>query len=177
MLKIHDVAKEPDGPSQPFGSGPFACGRLIPRTGRAILVATELTDRLRVNEGNAEKRLNSGVKRRRLQTFCQLGGAQHESWSSRYENGLWQPPRTKKMPSRRAIECEDGLRQPREKRCDSTERQPVDVERRDFDAGGSGCHRPTRLRRKRGHPSDGAELAEVFTAIGIMAARTTLLLP
>ena len=81
------------------------------------------------------------------------------------------------MHGRRAIECEDGLLHDREKRCDSTARQPVNVERRDFDAGGSGCHRPTRLRRKRGHPSDGAELAEVFTAIGIMAARTTLLLP
>ena len=48
----------------------------------------------------------------------------------------------------------------------------MNVERRDFDAGGGGCHRPARLRRKRGHPSHGAELAEVFTAIGIMAART-----
>ena len=77
------------------------------------------------------------------------------------------------MPGRRAIECERGLLRLGEANQRGTTRQPVHVERRDFDAGGGRCHRPARLRQKRGHPSDEAELAEVFTATGIMAARTT----
>ena len=51
-----------------------------------IKVAPDLTLRLRVNEGNVKISLNSCVKRRSIEIQCQLGGAQHESWPSRYEN-------------------------------------------------------------------------------------------
>lgn len=176
-LKTHVLAAAPDGPRRFFSSAPFASGQLIPRTDCGILVATRLTLRLRVNEGNAEISMIFRINDVIVRIQRQLGGAKHESLSSRYENRLWRCSSTQIVPGRRAIECEGGLLQPREQRCDSTARQPVNVERRDFDAGGGGCHRPARLRRKRGHPSDGAELAEVFTATGIYAARTPFLLP
>ena len=176
-LKKHVLAAAPDGPRRFFSSAPFASCRLIPRTGCAPLVATELTLRLRVDEGSAEISMIFCIRDVIVEIQRQFGGVKHESWSSRYEKWLWRWPRTQIVPGRHAIECEDGLLQPREQRCDSTARQPVNVERRDFDAGGGGCHRPARLRRKRGHSSDGAELADVFTATGIYAARTPLVLP
>ena len=132
-----------------------------------------LTDGLRANQPNHQNPAEIHVLNTSDSTICQIFGSQHESWSSRYENRLWRSSRTQIMPVRRAMECEDGLRQPREQRCDSTVRQPVKVKRRDFDAGGGGCHRPARLRRKRGHPSYGAALAEVFTVEGCVGKKTT----
>ena len=169
----HDFPREPDGLSQPFGSGAFAPGQEIPRFGSGIRVATDLTLRLRVNEGKLEIWPNSCSERRIVKLQRQLDGVKHESRSSRYENGLWSWSRAQKMPCRRAIECEDGRLRARGAKWPAAAEQPVHVRSRDFDTGGGACHGATRSRRKRGHPSDGAELAEVFTATGIIAARTT----
>ena len=75
------------------------------------------------------------------------------------------------------MECEDASLRKREQIWQRSARKPVNVERRDFDAGGGGCHRPARLRRNRGHPSNGAELAEVFTATGCVAEKWKHALP
>ena len=172
MVKKHVLTERPDSLSQPFGSGAFAPGQEIPRFGSGIRVATDLTLRLRVNEGKLEIWPNSCSERRIVKLQRQLDGVKHESRSSRYENGLWSWSRAQKMPSRRAIECEDGRLRARGAKWPAAAEQPVHVRSRDFDTGGGACHGATRSRRKRGHPSDGAELAEVFTATGIMAART-----
>ena len=75
-LKKHDFPKAPDGPRRFFSSAPFASGRLIPRTDCDTLVATELTLRLRVNEGNAEISMIFRIKDVIVETQRQLGGVQ-----------------------------------------------------------------------------------------------------
>ena len=133
--------------------------------------------RLRVNEGNLQKWPNSRSARRGRKTQRQLDGVKHESRSSRYLHGLWSWSRAQKVHGCRAMRCEVGHLRKREQICQRSARQPVNVERRDFDAGGGGCHRPARLRRKRGHPSNGAALAEVFTATGSVAEKSGEELP
>ena len=178
MVKKHVLTERPDSLSQPFGSGAFAPGQEIPRFGSGIRVATDLTLRLRVNEGKLEIWPNSCSERRIVKSLCQLDGVKHESRSSRYENGLWSWSRAQKMPSRRAIECEDGRLRARGAKWPAAAEQPVHVRSRDFDTGGGACHGATRSRRKRGHPSDGAELARGIHSDrhygGADHARTTL---
>ena len=171
--KKHDLPREPDGPRRFSSSGAFAYGRLIPRNGCGTLVATELTWRLRVNEGNAEISMIFRIRDVSVAMPCQLGRSHHVSWSSRYEKAIPHHGNIQKMPGCRAMECERGHLQLEVKICSDTVRQPVKVKRRDFDAGGGGCHRPARLHRKRGHPSDPGRAGRGIHSDRLREARTT----